>query len=268
MSRLILQSMAFALLVASATLNVFAADKPKAEAERARRAEILQRKVQEEKRALESQLEAARRETETEAAAAQQAKRSLGRVQLELGKLRGSLSNSSAAQAALRADLAAGTAALAELQAQIASEREQWRLNAARAEQERSRVEAARVRLEENLSQLELMLADARARHEARERQLGERLSQTQALLARSESVRGALERSLAERTRALIASDANRQGLEKTARELLVRFQTEGQLNSDPVFQFRRVSIDNDVEAYREVIDGFMVNPESLPPR
>ena len=136
MNRLILQSMTFALLMASATLNVFAADKPKAEAERARRAEILQRKFQEEKKALESQLEAARRETETEAAAAQQAKSSLGRVQLELGKLRGSLSSSNAAQAALRADLAAGTAALAELQAQLASEREQWRLNAARAEQE------------------------------------------------------------------------------------------------------------------------------------
>jgi chromosome segregation ATPase len=272
MNRLTLKSIAVAVLMASAVPPLHAADKPKADGERARRAEILQRKLQEEKAALEAQLETARRETEAEAAAAQRAKGSVNRAQIELGKLRTELSASTAAQTALRADLTAGTAALTDLQAQQATERAQWQRSAAATEQERIRLEDSRQRIEESLARLELTLADARTRYEARERQLTEALSQTKAVLARSEFVRGALEQTLAERTRALLASETNRQGLARTARELLVRFEQKSCLDAasqkEPVFQFRRAAIETDVDRYRDVIDNLMINPEPLPGR
>jgi chromosome segregation ATPase len=272
MNRLTLKSIAVAVLMASAVAPLHAADKPKADGERARRAEILQRKLQEEKAALEAQLETARRETEAEAAAAQRAKGSFNRAQIELGKLRVELNSSTTVQAALRADLTAGAATLTDLQAQQATERAQWQRSTAAIEQERIRLEDSRQRLEESLTQLELTLAETRTRHEARERQLAEALSQTKAVLARSESVRGALERTLAERTRALLASDTNREGLARTARELLVRFEQKSCLDAasqkEPVFQFRRTAFETDADRYRDVIDNLMINPEPLPGR
>jgi chromosome segregation ATPase len=264
MNRQSLNSVAFAFLTAAVALPLHAADKPKADMERARRAETIRRQLQEEKRALEGQLEVARRAAEAETAEAQQVKTSLGRAQLELSKLRVGLSRSAATQATLQAELTAGQAAIKDLQDQLSAERAQSQRMSALVGQERARLEASRIRFEEALSQLETALVDARGRHEAMERQLTESISQTQAVLARSEGVRGALERTLADRTRALMTTEANRQGLEKTARELLVRFQKEGHGQSDPVFQFRRVAIDKDVEAYREVIDGFTNSPES----
>ena len=55
-----------------------AADNPKAGAERVRRAQILQRKLQEEKAALEAQLDSVRTAAQAETVAAQRAKDSLG----------------------------------------------------------------------------------------------------------------------------------------------------------------------------------------------
>ena len=283
-----------------------AADNPKAGAERVRRAQILQRKLQEEKAALEAQLDSVRTAAQAETVAAQRAKDSLGKVQRDLGRLRADLATRAAQKSELEAEraqlqrnLAEADQARTELKAALAeaiakreaSERQLYATREASERQLNDLRDASQRELNEQREASERQLNDAleaterelnatweasvrklNAAWEARERHLNAVLGQSQAALGRTESARSALERTLADRTQALLASDSNRQGLARTARELLVRYEAKtcaaGWLQREPLFGLRRVAIETDVDRYRDVIDGFMVIPELVPGR
>jgi chromosome segregation ATPase len=95
----------------------------------------------------------------------------------------------------------------------------------------------------------------------------GEESRRAQQVIARSDGARAGLERSLAEGRQQLQSCDNNRQGLDRTARELLLRFEQTELMQAEPFLQLRRVTIESEVERYREMIDGFRVN-SGLPPQ
>ena len=90
-------------------------------------------------------------------------------------------------------------------------------------------------------------------------------------MIARSDGARTGLERSLAEGRQQLQSCESNRQGLDRTARELLLRYEQKtcqtALMQAEPFLQLRRVTIESEVERYREMIDGFRVN-SGLPPQ
>jgi len=99
----------------------------------------------------------------------------------------------------------------------------------------------------------------------------GEESRRAQQVIARSDGARTGLERSLAEGRQQLQSCESNRQGLDRTARELLLRYEQKtcqtALMQAEPFLQLRRVTIESEVERYREMIDGFRVN-SGLPPQ
>jgi len=99
----------------------------------------------------------------------------------------------------------------------------------------------------------------------------GEESRRAQQVIARSDGARAGLERSLAEGRQQLQSCESNRQGLDRTARELLLRYEQKtcqtALMQAEPFLQLRRVTIESEVERYREMIDGFRFN-SGLPPQ
>jgi chromosome segregation ATPase len=267
---------------------VAAAQDAKAGAEKSRRQQAamqaMQRRLQEEKAAVAAELDTTKQalvgaQAATERAREEQSalKRELMRLRQDLGKSLGSARAQDVVVQQLesaRNDLARRIEAIEEerrgLQSRLA-EVENQLANARFTISEQKGLIAEQTGL---IAEQKGLVAELDAERAALGRQLtaaGEESRRAQQVIARSDGARAGLERSLAEGRQQLQSCDNNRQGLDRTARELLLRYEQKtcqrALMQAEPFLQLRRVTIESEVERYREMIDGFRFN-SGLPPQ
>ena len=267
---------------------VAAAQDAKAGAEKSRRQQAAmqatQRRLQEEKAAVAAELDTTKQalvgaQAATERAREEQSalKRELMRLRQDLGKSLGSARAQDVVVQQLesaRNDLARRLEAIEEerrgLQSRLA-EAENQLANARFTISEQKGLIAEQTGL---IAEQKGLVAELDAERAALGRQLtaaGEESRRAQQVIARSDGARAGLERSLAEGRQQLQSCDNNRQGLDRTARELLLRYEQKtcqtALMQAEPFLQLRRVTIESEVERYREMIDGFRFN-SGLPPQ
>lgn len=244
------------------------AEDAKAGAEKSRRQQAamqaMQRRLQEEKAAVAAELETTKQalvgaQAATERAREEQSalKRELTRLRQDLGKSLGS----ARAQEVVVQQLESARNDLARRVEAIDEERRGLQSRLAEAENQ-----LANSRF--TISEQKGLIAELDTERAALGRQLtaaGEESRRAQLVIARSDAARAGLERSLAEGRQQLQSCDNNRQGLDRTARELLLRYEQKtcqtSLMQAEPFLQLRRVTIESEVERYREMIDGFRFN-------
>jgi len=260
---------------------VAAAEDAKAGAEKSRRQQAAmqatQRRLQEEKAAVAAELDTTKQalvgaQAATDRAREEQSalKRELMRLRRDLGKSLGS----ARAQDLVVQQLESARNDLARRLEAIEEERRGLQSRLAGAE---NQLANARFTISEQkglIAEQKGLIAELDTERAALGRQLtsaGEESRRAQQVIARSDGARAGLERSLAEGRQQLQSCDNNRQGLDRTARELLLRYEQKtcqtGLMQAEPFLQLRRVTIESEVERYREIIDGFRFN-SGLPPQ
>jgi len=265
----------------TALAPVAAAEDAKAGAEKSRRQQAAmqatQRRLQEEKAAVAAELDTTKQalvgaQAATDRAREEQSalKRELTRLRQDLGK---SLGNARAQDLVVQQLESARTDLARRLEA-IEEERRGLQSRLAEAE---NQLANARFTISEQkglIAEQKGLIAELDTERAALGRQLtadGEESRRAQQVIARSDGARAGLERSLAEGRQQLQSCDNNRQGLDRTARELLLRYEQKtcqtGLMQAEPFLQLRRVTIESEVERYREIIDGFRFN-SGLPPQ
>ena len=267
---------------------VAAAQDAKAGAEKSRRQQAAmqatQRRLQEEKAAVAAELDTTKQalvgaQAATERAREEQSalKRELMRLRQDLGKSLGSARAQDVVVQQLesaRNDLARRLEAIEEerrgLQSRL-GEAENQLANARFTISEQKGLVAEQKGL---IAEQKGLIAELDTERAALGRQLtaaDEESRRAQQVIARSDGARAGLERSLAEGRQQLQSCDNNRQGLDRTARELLLRYEQKtcqtALMQAEPFLQLRRVTIESEVERYREMIDGFRFN-SGLPPQ
>lgn len=265
----------------TALAPVAAAEDAKAGAEKSRRQQAAmqatQRRLQEEKAAVAAELDTTKQalvgaQAATDRAREEQSalKRELMRLRQDLGKSLGS----ARAQDLVVQQLESARNDLARRLEAIEEERRGLQSRLAGAE---NQLANARFTISEQkglIAEQKGLIAELDTERAALGRQLtaaGEESRRAQQVIARSDGARAGLERSLAEGRQQLQSCDNNRQGLDRTARELLLRYEQKtcqtGLMQAEPFLQLRRVTIESEVERYREIIDGFRFN-SGLPPQ
>jgi chromosome segregation ATPase len=279
----------------TALAPVAAAQDAKAGAEKSRRQQAaiqaMQRRFQEEKAAVAAELDTTKQALVGAQAAAERAreehsalKRELMRLRQDLGKSLGS----ARAQDVVVQQLESARNDLARRLEAIEEERRGLQSRLVEAENQlanaRFTISAQKGQIAEQngmiaeqngmVAEQKGQIAELDTERAALGRQLtaaGEESRRAQQVIARSDGARAGLERSLAEVRQQLQSCDNNRQGLDRTARELLLRYEQKtcqtALMQAEPFLQLRRVTIESEVERYRETIDGFRVN-SSLPPQ
>jgi len=258
-----------------------AAQDAKAGAEKSRRQQAAmqatQRRLQEEKAAVAAELDTTKQalvgaQAATERAREEQSalKRELMRLRQDLGKSLGS----ARAQDVVVQQLESARNDLARRLEAIEEERRGLQSRLAEAE---NQLANARFTISEQkglIAEQQGLIAELDTERAALGRQLtaaGEESRRAQQVIARSDGARTGLERSLAEGRQQLQSCESNRQGLDRTARELLLRYEQKtcqtALMQAEPFLQLRRVTIESEVERYREMIDGFRFN-SGLPPQ
>jgi chromosome segregation ATPase len=268
-------------LTASALAPVAAAEDGKAGAEKSRRQQAAmqatQRRLQEEKAAVAAELDTTKQalvgaQAATERARDEQSalKRELMRLRQDLGKSLGS----ARAQDVVVQQLESARNDLARRLEAIEEERRGLQSRLAEAENQLANARFAISEQKGLIAEQKGLIAELDTERAALGRQLtaaGEESRRAQQVIARSDGARAGLERSLAEDRQQLQSCNNNRQGLDRTARELLLRYEQKtcqtGLMQAEPFLQLRRVTIESEVERYREVIDGFRFN-SGLPPQ
>jgi|GEM_PF-2650698 len=267
---------------------VAAAEDAKAGAEKSRRQQAAmqatQRRLQEEKAAVAAELDTTKQalvgaQAATERAREEQSalKRELMRLRQDLGKSLGS----ARAQDVLVQQLESARNDLARRLEAIEEERRGLQSRLAEAENQlangRFTISEQKGLIAEQkgvIADQKGLIAELDTERAALGRQLtaaGEESRRAQQVIVRSDGARAGLERSLAEGRQQLQSCNNNRQGLDRTARELLLRYEQKtcqtGLMQAEPFLQLRRVTIESEVERYREMIDGFRFN-SGLPPQ
>ena len=265
----------------TALAPVAAAEDAKAGAEKSRRQQAAmkatQRRLQDEKAAVAAELDTTKQalvgaQAATERAREEQSalKRELMRLRQDLGKSLGS----ARAQDVVVQQLESARNDLARRLEASDEDRRGLQIRLAEAE---NQLANARFTISEQkglIAEQKGLIAELDTERAALGRQLtavGEESRRAQQVIARSDGARAGLERSLAEGRQQLQSCDNNRQGLDRTARELLLRYEQKtcqtGLMQAEPFLQLRRVTIESEVERYREMIDGFRFN-SGLPPQ
>ena len=265
----------------TALAPVAAAEDAKAGAEKSRRQQAAmqatQRRLQEEKAAVAAELDTTKQalvgaQAATDRAREEQSalKRELMRLRQDLGKSLGS----ARAQDLVVQQLESARNDLARRLEAIEEERRGLQSRLAEAENQLANARFAISEQKGLIAEQKGLIAELDTERAALGRQLtsaGEESRRAQQVIARSDGARAGLERSLAEGRQQLQSCDNNRQGLDRTARELLLRYEQKtcqtGLMQAEPFLQLRRVTIESEVERYREVIDGFRFN-SGLPPQ
>ena len=267
----------FALLLGlglTALAPVAAAEDAKAGAEKSRRQQAAmqatQRRLQEEKAAVAAELDTTKQALVGAQAATERAREEQSALKRELMRLRQDLGKSLGSARAQDVVVQQLESARNDLARRLeASDDERRGLQSRLAEAEN---QLANARF--TISEQKGLIAELDTERAALGRQLtvaGEEGRRAQQVIARSDGARAGLERSLAEGRQQLQSCDNNRQGLDRTARELLLRYEQKtcqtGLMQAEPFLQLRRVTIESEVERYREMIDGFRFN-SGLPPQ
>jgi chromosome segregation ATPase len=233
--------------------------------------------LQEEKAAVAAELDTTKQalvgaQAATERARDEQSalKRELMRLRQDLGKSLGS----ARAQDVVVQQLESARNDLARRLEAIEEERRGLQSRLAEAENQLANARFAISEQKGLIAEQKGLIAELDTERAALGRQLtaaGEESRRAQQVIARSDGARAGLERSLAEDRQQLQSCNNNRQGLDRTARELLLRYEQKtcqtGLMQAEPFLQLRRVTIESEVERYREVIDGFRFN-SGLPPQ
>jgi chromosome segregation protein len=257
------------------------AEDAKAGAEKARRQQAAmqatQRRLQEEKAAVAAELDTTKQALVGAQAATERAREEQSALKRELTRLRQDLGKSlvsARAQDVVVQQLESVRNDLARRLEAIEEERRGLQSRLAEAE---NQLTNARFTISEQkglIAEQKGLIAELDTERAALGRQLtaaGEESRRAREVIARSDGARAGLERSLAEGRQQLQSCNNNRQGLDRTARELLLRYEQKtcqtGLMQAEPFLQLRRVTIESEVERYREIIDGFRFN-SGLPPQ
>jgi len=265
----------------TALTPVAVAEDAKAGAEKARRQQAAmqatQRRLQEEKAAVAAELDTTKQALVGAQAATERAREEQSALKRELTRLRQDLGKSlvsARAQDVVVQQLESVRNDLARRLEAIEEERRGLQSRLAEAE---NQLANARFTISEQkglIAEQKGLIAELDTERAALGRQLtaaGEESRRAQEVIARSDGARAGLERSLAEGRQQLQSCNNNRQGLDRTARELLLRYEQKtcqtGLMQAEPFLQLRRVTIESEVERYREIIDGFRFN-SGLPPQ
>jgi chromosome segregation protein len=265
----------------TALTPVAVAEDAKAGAEKARRQQAAmqatQRRLQEEKAAVAAELDTTKQALVGAQAATERAREEQSALKRELTRLRQDLGKSlvsARAQDVVVQQLESVRNDLARRLEAIEEERRGLQSRLAEAE---NQLTNARFTISEQkglIAEQKGLIAELDTERAALGRQLtaaGEESRRAREVIARSDGARAGLERSLAEGRQQLQSCNNNRQGLDRTARELLLRYEQKtcqtGLMQAEPFLQLRRVTIESEVERYREIIDGFRFN-SGLPPQ